>query len=155
MDENQNFQEDAAVVEEDTVEVAEPATVGQAEVLLSLESMIKGHIATLDKLNQELRKHREMVDAAFENSQVYQEHNEKAKEAIKVKSATKQEIMKQPSMIALNNKVKSMRQELKERQDELSDYLLEYQRMTGATTIEVEDGNVLEIVNSAKVVRAR
>lgn len=125
----------------------------QATVLLSLEQLIKNHIASIDKLKEEAKKHKQMLEDAFMNDAVYQEHMKQAKEAIKVKSATRAQILKQPQNILLSNKVKQMTTELKDKQFALSDYLLEYQRMTGVNEIEGEDGEVREIVNSAKVVK--
>src|SRR6185312_9147462 len=141
---------DAEVISEET---SSSSLGDQATVLLSLEQLIKNHIGSIDKLKDETRKHRQMLEDAFLNDQVYQEHMKIAKEATKQKSATKQTIMKQPANVVLSNKVKSMTNELKEKQMALSDYLLEYQRMTGVNEIEGDDGEVREIVNNARVVK--
>jgi DNA-binding transcriptional MocR family regulator len=61
--------------------------------------------------------------------------------------------MKQPSVMQLSNHIKQMRQEMKERQSALSDYLQEYQRLTGATEIETNSGDIMRIVNSSKLVK--
>lgn len=142
---------DAEVVSEEPVSTNSAGD--QATVLLSLEQLIKNHIGSIDKLKDETRKHRQMLEDAFLNDPVYQEHMKIAKEATKQKSATKQTIMKQPANVVLSNKVKSMTTELKEKQMALSDYLLEYQRMTGVNEIEGDDGEVREIVNNARVVK--
>ena len=125
----------------------------QSTVLLSLENLIKNHIASIDKLKDDVKKQKQMLEDGFMNDAVYQEHLRLAKEAIKVKSATRAQITKQPQNILLANKIKSMTTELKDKQFALSDYLLEYQRMTGVNEIEGDDGEVREIVNSAKVVK--
>lgn len=151
---DQNLQEEVVDAEVISEEPVSPTGDGeQATVLLSLEQLIKSHIASIDKLRDESRKHKQMLEDAFMNDQVYQEHLKIAKEATKQKTATKQQIMKQPANIVLSNKIKSMSTELKEKQMALSDYLLEYQRMTGVNEIEGEDGEVREIVNVAKVVK--
>lgn len=125
----------------------------QATVLLSLENLIKNHIASIDKLKDEVKKQRQMLEDGFLNDAVYQEHLKAAKEAIKVKSATKAQITKQPQNIMLSNKIKTMSTELKDKQYALSDYLLEYQRLTGVNEIEGDDGEIREIVNTAKVIK--
>lgn len=125
----------------------------QATVLLSLETLIKNNIASIDKLKDEAKKHKQMLEDAFMNDAVYQEHLKLAKEAVKVKSATKVQIIKQPQNVMLSNKIKNMTTELKDKQFALSDYLLEYQRMTGVNEIEGDDGEVREIINTAKVVK--
>ena len=161
MDDTKNPQseEEVVVVEETTEEVAVEnslsgsETSGQATVLLNLEEMIKSHIASLDTLRTEQKKHREMFEDSFNNNPTYRENAEKAKVAIKVKATTRQQIASQPSVIAITNKIKSISQDIKERQSALSDYLLEYQRMTGANEIEDNDGQIREIINSAKLIK--
>ncbi|HEV2339501.1 MAG TPA: hypothetical protein VGT05_01905 [Patescibacteria group bacterium] len=129
-----------------------PAT-NDAQVLTSLDELIKSYIQSIDRLRVEIKKQREMIQDGFVNDPVYREHEEKAKEAAKQKNTTKQQIMKQPAMLILANKVKGMQAEVKEKQLALSDYLLEYQRLSGVNQVEMGDGEVLEIINSAKVVR--
>lgn len=145
--------EEEKVVDGEIVEETAPAGSDQATVLLSLETLIKNNIASIDKLRDELRKHKQMLEDSFMNDAVYQEHLKLAKEAAKVKSATRAQILKQPQNIQLSNKIKNMSTEVKDKQFALSDYLLEYQRMTGVNEIEGDDGEVREIVNTAKVVK--
>lgn len=143
---------DGEVVSQSSVEDTTESS-DQATILLSLEQLIKNHIASIDKLKEEAKKHRQMLEDAFMNDAVYQEHMKLAKEAIKVKSATRAQILKQPANVMLSSKLKNMTTELKDKQYALSDYLLEYQRMTGVNEIEGEDGEIREIVNSAKVIK--
>lgn len=140
-----------AEVEEETTE--EVSSEDQSTVLLSLVEMIKSHIDSLDRLRLEVRQNREMFDDSFNNNTTYREHAEKVKEVNKAKSSVRQEIVKQPSVMALADKVKNLRQEVKEKQAALSDYLLEYQRMTGANEIEDNEGQIREIVNSSRAVK--
>ncbi|GIW61496.1 MAG: hypothetical protein KatS3mg089_0348 [Patescibacteria group bacterium] len=133
--------------------VATEPLVGDAAVLLNLEELIRNHIQSLDKLKEEHKKLKEMFEDAFANNPVYRENAEKAKEAEKIKATTRQQIASQPSVINLANKIKEFSLEIKERQAALSDYLLEYQRLTGSNEIEDANGQILEIVNSAKLVR--
>lgn len=125
----------------------------QSTLLTGLDEMIKAHVQSIDRLRTEVKKLREMVQDGFANDAVYKEHDDVAKAAAKVRQATKAQIMKQPAIVALVQKMKTLNSELKEKQFSLSDYLLEYQRLSGANQIETDDGQVLEIVNSAKVVR--
>lgn len=123
-------------------------------VLLSLEEMIKNNIASLETLREELRKVREMFEDTFSNDPVYMEKAEEAKKAAKGKSEVRSRIMQQPSVKEMADKIKHLRSEMSERSGALSDYLQEYQRISGLTQVEV-DGEVHQIVNSAKVVKAR
>jgi hypothetical protein len=128
-------------------------TQNQATVLLSLEELIKRHISSIEKLQVESKKHREMFDDAFENSPVYRENAEKAKEAQKLKATTRQEILKQPQMIQLADRIKTMREELRDLKLALSDYLVEFQRLSGLREIQDEQGEFREIINSAKAIK--
>lgn len=158
MDDKQNSNsQDAVIVEgevEETVEVTEVTPVsGDATLLLNLEEMIKNHISSIDKFREEQRKLKEMFEDAFNNNPVYRENTEKAKESLKVKATTRQQIASQPSVILVQQKLKGISQDVKERQAALSDYLLEYQRLTGANEIEDNDGQMREIINSAKLIK--
>ena len=56
-------------------------------------------------------------------------------------------------MQSLAQKIKDFNTDLKEKKTALSDYLLEYQRMSGATEIEGHDGQIREIINNAKLIK--
>ncbi len=144
---------EAETTEEVVESPADVVTTDQATVLLSLEELIKNHIQSLEKLQDELKKHREMFADAFENSEVYREHEKRVKEVTKEKSQAREQILKQPAMQSLAQKIKDFNTELKEKKGALSDYLLEYQRMSGANEIEGHDGKLRDIVNNAKLVK--
>ena len=127
-----------------TEEVKDNKTAGdgkdqsQASVLINLEQLIKSHISGVDRLKEEVTKHKGMLDDILANDQTYKEHTERAKEASKIKAATRAQIMKQPQVAELAEKVKSLK---------------EYQRMSGVNEIEGEDGEVREIVYVAKLIK--
>lgn len=141
--------QDAEIVSEGAPE----ATLDQSQVLTSLDEMIKSYVQSIDRLKVEVKKLRETIEDGFANDAVYKEHDDAVKAATKIKQATKAQIMKQPAVLTLVQKMKTLTSELKEKQYSLSDYLLEYQRLSGANQIEMEDGQILEIINSAKIVR--
>lgn len=128
-------------------------SVSSGQILINMESMIKSHISSIDKMQQELKKHREMLDDIFLSDPTFQEHLEKAKEASKLKQQTKTQILKQPQTKDLDDKIKTLRSEIKEQEAALSDYLQEYQRMSGVNEIEGEDGEVREIIYTAKLIK--
>lgn len=130
-----------------------PADDAGATVLISLEATIKNHISMIDKLEEDLDKHASMLKDIFDNDPTYKEHSEKAKEASRVKTQTKQQILKQPQAADLNEKVKSFKSQIKELDGALSDYLREFQRMSGVNEIEGEDGEIREIVYVARLVK--
>ena len=124
-----------------------------AALLIKIEEMIKTHISQIDSLSEEITKHKDMVDDIFGNDQTYQEHDKVTKEAAKIRSKTKSEIMKRPDVADLSGKLKSLKSEKKELQEGLSDYLREFQRLSGLNEIEGSDGELREIVYVAKLVK--
>lgn len=144
---------DAPVEDAQIVSESPSSQADQSNLLTSLDEMIKSNVQSIDRLRVESRKLQEMIQDGFENDAVYKEHDDAVKAATKIRQATKGQIMKQPAVLTLVEKLKTLKSELKEKQLSLSDYLLEYQRVSGANQIEMEDGEVLEIVNSAKIVR--
>lgn len=127
--------------------IAKPlVTQTSAEILINMESLIKGHISTLDKLKEESGKLKDMLDDIFANDPTFTEHDKKAKEASKIKSETRKQILKQPQAGDLDKKIKELKSEEKENRASLSDYLQEYARLSGVNEIEGEDGEVREIV---------
>lgn len=142
----------AVETEEQTVTVQE-VDQDNSTVYLSLENLIKSNLNTIDTLQKQFREQKEMVDNVLENDQTYRQHLEQAKEANNVKSSTKQQIMKRPDVVKIAEKMKSLREEIKETQATLSDLLQEFQRVSGSNIIEREDGQVLEIISVSKLVR--
>lgn len=131
----------------------QPAEVGKAAILLNMDQLIKSHLSSIDKLDTEYRKQKEMLDDIFNNDPTYKKHAEAAQEATKVKSGTKAQIMKQPQVADLANKVKTIKSEMAELQAALSDYLQQYQQLSGLNEIEDDEGEVRQIVYTAKLVR--
>jgi predicted RNase H-like nuclease (RuvC/YqgF family) len=130
-----------------------PTAVGSGEILINMESMIKSHIAAIDKQQDEAKKLKEMLDDIFKNDPTYKDHDEKAKEAAGVKQKTRAQILARPQAAELDQKIKALKAEIKDTQGALSDYLQEYARMAGVNEIEGDDGEMREIVYSAKLVR--
>lgn len=125
----------------------------QVEILQNLEQLIKTHIKQIDEMKIQAKKHKEMLDDIFLNDPTFQEHDKKAKEAAKVRSLTKSQLMKRNDVYELAEKIKEMKTQSKELQTALTDYVREYQRMTGVNEIEDEKGALMEIVYSVRLVR--
>lgn len=138
---------------DETVVPGEVVEETPADMLTNLESTIKEHIASVDTAKGELKKLKEMLNDTFLNDSTYQEHDKAVKEATKIRTKTKSELLKQPAAAELNGKVRDMSSELKDLQNALSDYLREYQRLSGSNEIEGDDGEVREIVYTAKLVK--
>lgn len=152
-----DMQNDPSVIEIEEAEIVpseNPSSVtDQASVLVSLGELIKAHIQSLDRLRLELKEQKQMMEDGFVNSETYREAAEKVKEAAKKKGEVRSQIMQQPAVQVIHQKIKSLSTELKEKQMSLSDYLLEYQRMAGVNEVEGYDGEVREIINQAKLIK--
>jgi hypothetical protein len=147
---------DEDVLEEPTTEELPTSTdpdSNDAALLLRIEEMIKTHITQIDTLTEESTKLKEMIDDIFTNDETYQEHDKIAKETAKVRSATKSQIMKRPDVADYSNKLKELKSEKVGLQEGLSDYLREYQRLSGSNEIEGEDGTIREIIYTAKLIK--
>lgn len=131
------------------------ADENDAVLLSRIEEMIKTHTSQVDNLKKEAGKLKDILDDIFLNEVTFQEHDKIAKEAARIRSNTRKEILKRPEMADKSNKLKALKSEQKELREGLSDYLREYQRLSGSNEIEGEDGEVREIVYTAKLVRKR
>ncbi|MEK7571556.1 MAG: hypothetical protein AAB553_04745 [Patescibacteria group bacterium] len=127
--------------------------LGAAGAMLNLEEMIKNYIDSLDKLRNELKEQREMYEDTFNNNLNHKELDDKVKEATKNRGKLRQELTKQPAVAVLEQKIKDLRFDMKEKQQTLSDLLADYKEQTGATSIETRSGQVLEIVSTARLVK--
>lgn len=125
-----------------------------ANDLVTVTNLIQSYIAQIDRSSKELSAHKLMLQDAFLNDPTYRQHDEKVKEAVKVRSATKMQILKQPTLAELSEKVKDMAQSVKDAKQSLSDYLQEYVRMTSSKEIEDTEGELREIVYTAKLIKS-
>lgn len=137
----------------DTTDTANVAPNQNSTAFLELEGLIKRYVGQIENLKEELKKQKEMLDDAFGNDAVYKEQEEKAKEAVGVKSATKQQILQQPVLVETREKIDDLRTQIKEAEEVLSDYLIQFQKSTGFNEIEADNGETLIIVNHAKLVK--
>jgi len=159
---NDNSDESVPVQDAEIVEpvenepVTSPDTTSNSQdatMILELETMIKNSMATTDRNKDELKKLKEMLESALGNDDTYKEASEKAKEAAKVKGKAKLNVLANPATRSINEKIKDLTQEIKELNTGLSEYLREYQRLSGASEIEGEDGDVREIIYIAKLIK--
>ncbi len=124
-----------------------------ATLLPKIEEMIKTHLSQIDELQEQITERKDMLSDIFTNDETFQEHDKLAKEAARIRTNTKKEIMKRSDAADLSGKLQSLKSEQKELKVGLSDYLREYQRLSGSNEIEGEDGDVREIVFVARLVK--
>ncbi len=146
-------EETVTTPEDAPIEETPQASGNDAVLLLRIEEMIKTHISQMDELGEEIQKHKEMLDDIFKNDETFQEQDKVAKEASRIRGNTKKEIMKRTDVADLAEKMKSLKSQKVELEDGLSDYLREYQRLSGSNQIEGEDGEMREIIMVPKLVK--
>jgi hypothetical protein len=124
-----------------------------SDELLTIDSAIKSRMGQLNKLKNDLKVQKEMLDSFLENDEKYCEAVELSKKANGVKNAVKAQLLKQPEAANLNETIKAIKEQVFELNEGLSYYLREYQRLTGANEFEGEDGELQQIIYVAKLVR--
>ena len=155
MDDNTTKQDEVQegeIVSQETQPVTSDST---STVLESLESLIKENLARIDKLGEEARQQKEMIDSVLLNDETYKQHEEAAKKAAKIKSATKQEILKRPDVAHVFAKYNEITAEVKEIKESMSSYLQEYRRLSGSDEIEDANGEPMQIVYKAVLVKRK
>src|SRR5688500_20144728 len=96
-------------IQETPSEATPVADGSDAALLIKIEEMIRTHLSQIDTLQEEITKYKEMVDDIFGNDQTYQEHDKIAKEAAKIRSKTKTEIMKRYDVADFSSKLKELK----------------------------------------------
>ena len=138
----------------DNTQTSLPAGTNEAVTsLFAIENLIKTHISHIDTVKIEMQKQAEMFNDVLNNDSGYKKAAEEGKEVNKKKAEAKQNVLKSPSNASLNQKIKDMRQELKELKNALSNYLQQYQKIADTDQIESEDGEVRQIVYNAHLVK--
>lgn len=127
----------------------------KAEDVLALESLIRNTAEAIKKEELELKQNREMYFDSFNSNPTYREHDSRVKEVSKARNSVKAEILKQPAVAKLNQKVKDLSFDINEKKKAMSELLLSYKEKTKATQLELFDGVTCEIVQSAKLVRTK
>lgn len=140
------------VVDAEIVEVDSPENSLAAKVL-SLEQTIKTYYLSLEMKRDEVKKHKDMVKDAFLNDQGLAEQEEKMQEFKKNVNKKKEQIEKVPSVIAAKSQIRSLSEEIKDLQDNLSKFLIEYHDVSKMNQIMVKNGELYEIKQQAKLVK--
>lgn len=123
--------------------------------LLAIEELIKGYLADIQAIKEKLKAHKEMVKGAIEQDKDYSLVAEKQNAAKKEVAKVKETLVKTPAITTAQLKVNELQTELKDAQNALSDYLNQYIQLTQTSEFVGPDGEVLQIVRSAKLVKQK
>ncbi len=144
---------DAEIVEESSNSSASDTTLSPLDELKNIENLINSNIAKIDKLKEDIAPVKEMLESLLDADLEYAELDQKALEAAKNKTIKKKELMNTTNGKELNEKLKLLKAEMKDAKDALSTYLQEYKGRTGFNEFEASDGELRQIVFTAKLVR--
>jgi len=121
-------------------------------VVQDLEARIKDTIHSIRMGKVEAKKRREQVNATLLNDEGYRGIVEDIKEDLQAKKQKRAEVFtKVPNLSKLTLELKNIRADMKEGKAALSDYLMEYERLTGSNEFELEDGTLLGIRKQASI----
>jgi DNA-binding ferritin-like protein len=123
------------------------------QTLLSVEKIIKSLMSRIERLKEDQKPINEMLNNLLNNNEEYSIAADEAKEASKKKSAIKKKILSTSEGKMADDKVRGIKNELKEARESLSSYLADYQKLTGSSEFEGDDGELRQIVYVAKLVR--
>ena len=129
-----------------------PTNTTDSVTLLSVESLITRHNSQLSSLKKEMNQFKGRLESILDSSDDYRQKLEAAKIAAKEKNAIKSELMKNPETQEIVKKLKDGRDQMSELKQALSDYLKQYQQLSGSNQIEGPDGVIREIVYTARLV---
>lgn len=134
-------------------EIATSEKRDQVALIRNLEELINSKLVSIDDTQKKMNEFKEMIDSIFENEPTYQQHSKEAKEAIRVKTNTKKEILKRPDVAQVTAKYNDAKAAFRDLKEDLSSLLQEYAQTTGRTQFELPDGSVNEIVYNARLVK--
>lgn len=125
-----------------------------AQELLNITGLINTYLNKMVLLDEQYKKAQEMLNDILENDENYNDLSDKAKVATLAKNKAKQQVMNIPQAKDLSEKIKEAKQTLKEMKDTLSEYLTDYQRLSGSSEFEDETGQMHKIIYVAKLVKS-
>ncbi|MEP7189016.1 MAG: hypothetical protein ABI901_07505 [Roseiflexaceae bacterium] len=121
----------------------------------ALQNLIQRKIQAMEELSDQIKEADEVIKGALADNAAYNQADEKAKEAAKHRSQVRAQVMDTTEMKNFAGKRKSLKAQKAEEKETLSDYLIDYERLTGANIIESLSGVQLEIFKTAAVKKAK
>jgi hypothetical protein len=127
---------------------------GAVDSLFAVEGLIKNHLEQIDNLSLESKRLKEMFDDMLVNDAEYSKAEDAAKESIKAKTVAKKTALAKPEAETITNKLKDVKETLKDLGESLSLHLQQYAKLSGSDTLEVEPGDIRQIVYKARLIKS-
>jgi len=125
-----------------------------ADTLMAVEGLIRNQLTQIEELSSQAKNLREMYDDLLVNDAEYSKATEQAKEAVKAKTITKKAALTKPEAQSLAQKLKDTKEQLRDFQESLSLHLQQYAKLSGTETLEIEPGDIRQIVFKARLIKA-
>lgn len=122
--------------------------------LFDLEELAVKTTTAIERLTEQLRVAKQMLKDAYKASETYTSQEGRVQAEKKMLQDIKQELDGQQEFKGMLATVRDLQTEVKEKKTSVSDYAIEYQRMSGNNQIERSDGTY-EIQTVAKLVKRK
>lgn len=122
---------------------------------INLEQMIKNYLADIATIREKLKTQKDMFKSSFEGDKQFSEVDVEHKAIARKKTEAKQRITKTQAVSIVADAIRTLQDELKDAQQGLSDYLNQYVMQTQATEFLGPDGEAMQIVRTAKLVKKK
>ncbi len=132
-----------------------PDAENPAQKILDLEQMIKGYLTDIAAIREKLKTQRDMHNSTFEQDKEYSEVSEEHGKVKRKQAEVKQRLAKTDAVAAVQATMKGLKDEMKDLQGALSTYLNQYAQLTNSNQFTGADGEIHEIVRTAKLVRKK
>ncbi|MCL5411232.1 MAG: hypothetical protein M1150_00600 [Patescibacteria group bacterium] len=114
-------------------------------------SNIQEKISSIEQTRQEIKVLNNMLKDALDNDTSYQALEDEAEAFVAKRKQAKETVMNQPQIQELQMQIKDQKEKLKELQEILSHYLLEYYNETKSIEISDHEGKTRKLVINAKL----
>lgn len=141
-------------VEMPSMEVEPAVSNGAVDSLFAVEGLIKNHLEQIDNLSLESKRLKEMFDDMLINDAEYSKAEDAAKESVKAKTIAKKVALAKPEAETITHKLKDVKETLKDLGESLSLHLQQYAKLSGSDQLEIEPGDIRQIVYKARLVKS-
>lgn len=145
--------EEVEVVSSKEIQEQAKEQINQARALLDLEQTIKTYYNGAQMKRQEMKQYKEMITDTFANDKTLEESEAKMKVLKMESNKIREQLSATSTVIEAKHKLKELSQDVKELDKTLSKFLLQYKDMAQSNQIMVAEGEIYEIVQSAKLVK--
>lgn len=148
-------------VEDSEVELVSPQEIqeqakeqlNEASELLDLEQTIKTYYQGVQSKREEMKQYKEMIADTFANDKSLGEAEEKMKTLKMESNKIKEQLAGTSAVIEAKQKLKELTSEVRDLDKALSKFLLQYRDVAQTNQIMVREGEMYQIVQSAKLVK--